>query len=211
MNESITAAPEVSADKTFDRKDTWFPVPAAIFEDGRYQKIVGDPLRGWTWMRMCHAADRAWPSHPPVPRWVRQPVLDDLVGAGIVELLANDTYAVPHLDVHRTKVTEGARKAGKASAAGRNGAFTQPTPVPTAAATPVQTSGPTTETNTETKTDTETGETADREHSSLSSTRLTSGDTNDFLEGKEGPERPTAASTSVPDLEHDAEFLKAWR
>jgi hypothetical protein len=153
-----------------DRRDSWFAVPAVIFEDERYADVVSDPRRGWGWIRMCHDADRIWPGHPSLPRWLDQPALDAMVGTGLVVVLPNDTYSIPHLDARRSKVFEDASENGKDSAAGavrdEAGHFaprTNPTPVGGGAPTPVGDyptpvgfSAPTPPPTTKTKTKTET-------------------------------------------------------
>jgi hypothetical protein len=190
---------DVAPGPVFDRKDAWFPIPDAIFEDDRYRKIVADPLRGWTWMRMCHDADRAWPAHPAVPRWVEQRVLDDLVAVGLVEILTNDTYSIPGLDVFRATAV----KAGLASAAGAvrdaSGHFAKrrtPTDEPTALVAVGPTAldqhavavGPTTDTDTDTETEKEN----DVSRTPLAESTGSSA-RNDSFDGEEDGHRPAAA------------------
>jgi hypothetical protein len=103
---------------SIDRKDAYFPTAHALFEDARYSAMVGDPVRGWTWIRLCHDADRAWPAHPSLPRWVKSPVIDYLVGVGLLALMPNDLYTIPGLDARREKAAKTASKAGQASVEG---------------------------------------------------------------------------------------------
>jgi hypothetical protein len=163
-----------TADRTTARKNAYFQTAHVVFEDDRYSAIVADPVKGWTWVRLAHAADRAWPGRASLPRWADQPTLDALVAADLIELSANDEYSIPGLDAVRSRASESASKAGKSSAeqAVRDdrGHFlprSQPTPVGPTQPTPVgpntqrpleleSNGGPTTETKTKTKTKTET-------------------------------------------------------
>jgi hypothetical protein len=108
----------MSVDRTTARKNAYFQTAHALFEDPRYSAIVGDPVLGWTLMRMAHDADRAWPAHPALPRWAKQRALDYLVGVGLVQLLADYLYTIPGLDDQRGKAAEAATRAGQASAEG---------------------------------------------------------------------------------------------
>jgi hypothetical protein len=105
-------------DRTVARKNAYFQTPHALFEDPRYSAIVGDPVLGWTLMRLAHDADRAWPAHSSLPRWAKERALDYLAGVGLIKPLANYLYTIPGLDEQRGKAAQAATRAGQASAEG---------------------------------------------------------------------------------------------
>lgn len=144
----------MSVDRTAARKNAYFQTPHSLFEDPRYSAIVGDPVLGWTLMRMAHDADRIWPAHPALPRWAEQRALDYLVGVGLVKLLPDYLFTIPRLDEHRAKVAEDASRAGQASTEGaardKSGHFA-PRSAPTTVGPTPPTNAPATETKTKKK------------------------------------------------------------
>jgi hypothetical protein len=70
-------------------------------DDPKFRDVWDDDGRLAWWLRLLVAADMAWPASANIPRRVKQPVLDSLVAAGLVDLENGDRYRIHGLDAER--------------------------------------------------------------------------------------------------------------
>ena len=89
-----------------------------VIEDPKFAEVYDDDRRWAAYTRLLMAAESAYPSPVPLPRWLADDVLEHLVSVRIVELVRGSSYRVVGLKAEREGRSGGRAAGGKARVAG---------------------------------------------------------------------------------------------
>jgi hypothetical protein len=87
-----------------------------VVEDDKFAEVYDDDRRWAAYTRLLMAAESAYPSPAPLPRWLADDVLEHLASVRIIEVVRGTSYRIVGLKAEREGRLNGNQVGGKARA-----------------------------------------------------------------------------------------------